>query len=50
MRATGFGIKSPKEATGDFLFPKFKSDGTCLIMSHKTIMERRREMLYLFKM
>jgi len=49
MRATGFGIKSPKDHTGEFLFPMRKMDGTCLDMNHKSISEQRRELLFLKK-
>lgn len=47
MRATGFGIKSPKDFTGEFLFPMRKADGTILDITHKTISENRREMLFM---
>ena len=50
MRATGFGIRSPKDATGDYLYPQMSKDGVCLDMSHKTITEQRRELMYLHKL
>ena len=39
MRATGFGIKSPKDFSGDYLFPMRKGDGTILDMNYKSISE-----------
>jgi len=50
MRATGFGIKSPKDASGEFLFPIRKADGTILEMNYKSITEQRRELLYMHKL
>lgn len=49
MRATGFGIKSPKDASGEFLFPERKADGTILDLNYKSITEQRRELLYIHK-
>jgi hypothetical protein len=39
MRATGFGIKSPKDASGEFLYPVRKADGTILDLTYKSITE-----------
>lgn len=49
MRATGFGFKSPKEHSGEYLLPMLKNDGRNLSMTHKTISEKRRERLFLHK-
>ena len=50
MRATGFGIKSPADATGEFLIPMRSKDGTNLDYNYKSIAEKRREALYEEKM
>ena len=44
------GIKSPKDASGEFNFPIRKNDGRMLDMTYKSISEERREKLYLFKL
>jgi hypothetical protein len=46
MRATGFGIKSPADASGEFLMPLRKSDGTNLDYNYKSFTEKRREALF----
>ena len=50
MRATGFGIKSPNDASGEMEYPQRKPDGTNLDMGYKTLTEKRRELLYLAKL
>ena len=50
MRPTGFGVKSPFDATADFEYPQRKPDGTCLDMTYKSLTEQRRELLYLAKL
>lgn len=44
------GIKSPKDASGEFNFPIRNHDGKMLDMKYKSISEERREKLYLFKL
>ena len=50
MRATGFGHKSPREATGDYVYPLINKDGKSLDYNNRTITEQRRELLYLHKL
>ena len=50
MRATGFGIKSPNDASGEMGYPQRKPDGTILDMTYKSLTEQRRELLYLAKL
>ena len=50
MRATGFGIKAPADASGEFLIPMRKKDGTNMDYNYKSITEQRREALYEEKM
>jgi hypothetical protein len=49
MRATGFGIGSPADSSGEFLYPMRTSDGKILNYNHKTITEARREKLFIMK-
>ena len=49
MRATGFGVGSPHDYTGEYLIPMCRPDGTNLDYNYKSITEHRREMLYTHK-
>jgi hypothetical protein len=46
MRATGFGIKSPADKSGEYVIPMRKSDGTNLDYNYKSYTEHRREALF----
>jgi len=49
MRATGFGFKSPKDYTGELLYPQMNYNGKNLSLTHKSISESKRENLFLHK-
>jgi hypothetical protein len=46
MRATGFGIRSPADKSGEYLIPMRKPDGTNMDYNYKSISEHRREALF----
>ena len=50
MRPTGFGHRSPKDATADYIYPIVDRDGKCLEMGFKTISDQRREIYYMHKL
>ena len=49
MRPTGFGHRSPNEATADYIYPVVNRDGRSLDMGYKTISDQRRELYYIHK-
>ena len=49
MRATGFGIRSPKDNYGELLYPMTTSTGNRLDMYKKSLSEKRRELLFIEK-
>ena len=49
MRATGFGIRSPKDNYGELLYPMTTSNGVKLDMYKKSLSEKRRELLFIQK-
>lgn len=49
MRATGFGFKSPKDYSGEYLYPMMNYNGTQLKMDYKSISEAKRESLFMHK-
>ena len=49
MRPTGFGHKTAKDYTGEYLYPRVLPDGTSLEIKHKTLTEKRRELLFVKK-
>jgi hypothetical protein len=49
MRATGFGFKSPKEHSGEYLYPMMKNNGNSLILNQRKISDIKREGLFLHK-
>lgn len=50
MRPTGFGHRSPNEATAEYIYPGVNRDGHSLRMGSKTISDQRRELYYMHKL